>query len=191
MTARTDAALIAAALLGTGALVGIGVQGAAGTAAPAVTVTATHTARVTVTATVRVTERASRSHSRGPSPASLPTSRTTSEGARGGLPSGAVRGSDYTFTMDRALNARLWELIAACESSGRWHLNTGTFDGGLQFLPATWIAHGGTRYAPTADRATKAQQIDIANRLSSGGDWLKPWPVCGKRAASTLGLEFP
>ena len=64
-------------------------------------------------------------------------------------------------------------------------------DGGLQFLPSTWVANGGTRYAPTADRATKAQQIDIANRLSSGGDWLKPWPVCGKRAASTLGLEFP
>lgn len=95
------------------------------------------------------------------------------------------------MTMDRALNARLWELIAACESSGDWHANGGTFDGGLQFLPSTWIAHGGTRYAPTADRATKAQQIDIANRLSSGGDWLKPWPVCGKRAAARLGMRFP
>jgi hypothetical protein len=101
------------------------------------------------------------------------------------------RTSGQRLTMPRELNARLWELIAACESSGRWHLNTGTFDGGLQFLPSTWRAHGGTTYAPTADKATKAQQIDIANRLSSGGDWLKPWPVCGKRAAARLGMRFP
>jgi hypothetical protein len=101
------------------------------------------------------------------------------------------RTSNQRLTMPRALNARLWELIAACESSGRWHLNTGRFDGGLQFLPSTWRAHGGTTYAPTADKATKAQQIDIANRLSSGGDWLKPWPVCGKRAAARLGMRFP
>ncbi len=191
MSARLDAALIAAALLGTGALVGIGVQGAAGTAAPAVTVTATHTARVTVTATVRVTERASRSHSRGPSPASLPTSRTTSEGTRGGSPGGASRVSDYTMTMDPALNARLWELIAACESSGNWQATGGSFSGGLQFLPSTWAAHGGREFAPTAAQASKSEQIAVANRLSSGGDWLKPWPVCGKRAATTLGMRFP
>lgn len=101
------------------------------------------------------------------------------------------RTAGQRITMPRELNARLWELIAACESGNRWHLNTGRFDGGLQFLPSTWRAHGGLTYAPTADRATKAQQIDIANRLSSGGDWLKPWPVCGKRAAARLGMRFP
>jgi resuscitation-promoting factor RpfA len=101
------------------------------------------------------------------------------------------RVDDYPGSMPAKVNARLWELIADCESSGRWHLNTGTFDGGLQFLPSTWRAHDGTDFAPTADRATKAQQITVANRLSSGGQWLKPWPVCGKRAAARLGMRFP
>jgi hypothetical protein len=189
MNDNLSAALIATALLLTGTLAGICLSSAAD-GATTVTVTATPPV-VTVTAppaTVRVTIRANRSHSRGTLPASLPTT-STSEGTRGGLPGGASRVSDYT--MDPALNARLWKLIAACESGGRWSLNTGKYDGGLQFLPSTWRAHGGTRYAPTANRATKAQQIDIANRLSSGGQWLKPWPVCGKRAAARLGMRFP
>jgi len=192
MNDNLSAALIAAALLLTGTAAGIGLSSVAD-GATTVTVTATPPV-VTVTAppvTVRVTERASRVRSRGTLPASLPTSRTTSEGTRGGSPGGASRVSDYTMTMDPALNARLWELIAACESSGNWQATGGSFSGGLQFLPSTWAAHGGRQFAPTAAQASKSEQIAVANRLSSGGDWLKPWPVCGKRAATTLGMRFP
>lgn len=175
MTTRTDAGLVATAIFATGLMAGTVLISTVGPEPTTVTVTAPPiTQRVTlppkvITRTVEVT-RASRSSGRISTP---------------------ERMAGMRITMPRPLNARLWELIAACESGKRWSLNTGKYDGGLQFLPSTWRAHGGTRYAPTADKATKAQQIDIANRLSSGGQWLKPWPVCGKRAAARLGMRFP
>lgn len=91
-------------------------------------------------------------------------------------------------------HAALWDRIAKCESGGRWNLNTGRFDGGLQWLPSTWRSWGGTDFAPYAWQATRAQQITIANRSTRsrvGEPWLKPWPVCGKRAAAALGYRFP
>ncbi|GAA4959323.1 transglycosylase family protein [Actinoplanes utahensis] len=75
-----------------------------------------------------------------------------------------------------------WDVVAKCESGGRWHIDTGNgYYGGLQFSRSTWKSNGGTRYAPTADKATKAQQIAIAERLYQKRG-LKPWPVCGKKA---------
>ena len=183
MSPKSDAALIAAALLGTGALVGIGVQGAAGTASPAVTVTATHTARVTVTATVRSTERASRSHSRGPSPASLPTSRTTSEGARGGLPSGAVRGSELTNWQRRYwIAAQSWAQsskardVIDCESSNNPGAisATGKYRGLWQMDADFWRSYGGLDLASTPDRASRAEQNYVAYRGYVSRGW-NPW----------------
>jgi LysM repeat protein len=75
-----------------------------------------------------------------------------------------------------------WDVVATCESGGRWHINTGNgYYGGLQFSRSTWKANGGGKYAPTADRATKAEQIAIANKLHAKRG-LSPWPVCGKKA---------
>ncbi len=72
-----------------------------------------------------------------------------------------------------------WDRVAACESGGNWAINTGNgYHGGLQFSPGTWAAHGGTQYAPTANQATKAQQIAIAERvLATQGKGA--WPTCG------------
>jgi hypothetical protein len=72
-----------------------------------------------------------------------------------------------------------WDALAMCESSGRWHVNTGNgFYGGLQFDYSTWLSNGGGKYAPRADLASKAEQIEIATRL-----YLRrgrsPWPMCG------------
>ncbi|MGP0222679.1 ubiquitin-like domain-containing protein [Paenarthrobacter sp. NCHU4564] len=65
-----------------------------------------------------------------------------------------------------APNEAMWDRIAQCESGGNWSINTGNgYYGGLQFSSPTWLANGGGAYAPTANLATKAQQIDIANRL--------------------------
>jgi hypothetical protein len=70
-----------------------------------------------------------------------------------------------------------WDRVAQCESGGRWNLDSGNgFYGGLQFTISTWIAAGGTRYAPRADLATREQQIAVASTLS-----LSNWPVCGAR----------
>ena len=79
----------------------------------------------------------------------------------------------------------VWDRVAACESGGNWAINTGNgYYGGLQFSASTWRAFGGAVYAPTANRASKAIQIAIAQRvLASQGPGA--WPVCGRRAGLT------
>ena len=74
-----------------------------------------------------------------------------------------------------------WSAIAACESGGNWAASTGNgFYGGLQFTQQTWLANGGGRYASSANLATPAQQIAVAqNVLASQG--IGAWPVCGAR----------
>jgi len=79
----------------------------------------------------------------------------------------------------------VWDAVAACESGGNWAINTGNgYYGGLQFSSSTWRSAGGTRYAPRADRASKAAQITTAQRvLASQGPGA--WPTCGARAGLT------
>ncbi|MFJ5799540.1 transglycosylase family protein [Streptomyces decoyicus] len=80
-----------------------------------------------------------------------------------------------------------WERIAACESNGRWHINTGNgYHGGLQIDLATWRAYGGHRYAPRADLATRAEQIAIGKRIVRDRG-LSAWPNCARTATSGSG----
>lgn len=61
-----------------------------------------------------------------------------------------------------------WDAIAACESGGDWKANTGNGHyGGLQFRQSSWVAAGGLKYAPRADKATREQQIAVAKRLAA------------------------
>ncbi len=72
-------------------------------------------------------------------------------------------------------NAAMWDRIAACESGGNWHINTGNgYYGGLQFASSTWLSNGGADFAPRADLASRAQQITVANRLYARAG-LGPW----------------
>ena len=72
-----------------------------------------------------------------------------------------------------------WSAIAACESGGNWSANTGNgFYGGLQFTEQTWLSYGGGRYASSANLATKAQQIAVAERVLAG-QGIGAWPACG------------
>jgi LysM repeat protein len=72
-----------------------------------------------------------------------------------------------------------WSAIAACESGGNWSANTGNgFYGGLQFTEQTWLGYGGGQYAASANQATAAQQIAVAQRVL-GGQGIGAWPVCG------------
>ncbi|WP_282701524.1 transglycosylase family protein [Streptomyces sp. CC219B] len=74
-----------------------------------------------------------------------------------------------------------WGCIAECESSGRWHVNTGNgFYGGLQFWQPTWEEFGGLKYAPRADLATRDEQIAVAQEVLAVQGW-EAWPVCSKR----------
>ncbi|MGW8633480.1 transglycosylase family protein [Streptomyces sp. NPDC055793] len=83
-----------------------------------------------------------------------------------------------------------WDAVAQCESGGNWSINTGNgYYGGLQFSASTWSGYGGTQYAATADQASKAQQIEIAEKVLAG-QGKGAWPVCGtglSNAANTGG----
>ena len=72
----------------------------------------------------------------------------------------------------------VWDSLAQCESGGNWSINTGNgYQGGLQFSPSTWAAYGGTAYAPTANQATREQQIAIAEKTQASQGW-GAWPAC-------------
>jgi resuscitation-promoting factor RpfA len=88
-------------------------------------------------------------------------------------------------TAGGAQASSVWDRVAACESGGNWHIDTGNgYYGGLQFTRSTWSAFGGGRYASRADLATKGEQITIAQRvLASQGPGA--WPTCGARAGLT------
>ncbi|WP_295629324.1 resuscitation-promoting factor [uncultured Corynebacterium sp.] len=81
-------------------------------------------------------------------------------------------------------NGSVWDSLAACESGGDWHIDTGNgYSGGLQFHPQTWTAHGGGQYAPTAGQATREQQIAVAEKVRASQGW-GAWPAC----SASLGL---
>jgi uncharacterized protein YabE (DUF348 family) len=83
-------------------------------------------------------------------------------------------------TPKRSNSGLNWDGVANCESGGNWHINTGNgFYGGLQFDRGTWISNGGGAYAPTANLATKAEQIAIATKVYDARG-SSPWPVCGR-----------
>jgi resuscitation-promoting factor RpfA len=84
-----------------------------------------------------------------------------------------------------AADSGVWDRIAQCESGGDWHINTGNgYYGGLQFSAGTWRAYGGTAYAPTADQASKGQQIAVAAKVQRAQGW-GAWPTCSARAGAT------
>jgi uncharacterized protein YabE (DUF348 family) len=73
-----------------------------------------------------------------------------------------------------------WDKIAQCEAGGNWAINTGNgYYGGLQFSASTWRAYGGTEYAPTANLATREQQIAIGQKVQAAQGW-GAWPTCGR-----------
>jgi resuscitation-promoting factor RpfA len=94
---------------------------------------------------------------------------------------GAVLGSGSIALAGQALAATdgEWDQVARCESGGNWGINTGNgYHGGVQFSGSTWASHGGGEYAPSAELATREQQIAVAERvLATQGRGA--WPVCG------------
>ncbi|MDO5453674.1 MAG: transglycosylase family protein [Corynebacterium sp.] len=103
-----------------------------------------------------------------PAPAPAPAARAAAGAAAPSVAGGSV-----------------WDALAQCESNGNWSINTGNgYHGGLQFSASTWAAYGGTQYAPTADQASREQQIAIAQKTQAGQGW-GAWPAC----TSKLGIR--
>ncbi|CCQ46975.1 G5 domain protein [Pseudarthrobacter siccitolerans] len=98
-------------------------------------------------------------------------------------PAAPTAGANTGAAAPAMMNEAMWDKIAQCESGGNWSINTGNgYYGGLQFDIQTWIGSGGGAYAPNASLASKAQQIDIANRVYAQRG-LQPWG-CGWAASS-------
>jgi LysM repeat protein len=110
-------------------------------------------------------------------------SSTTSKAGRivamAGVTGAAIAAPLLASGTASAATASEWDAVAQCESGGNWSINTGNgYYGGLQFSASTWAAYGGTQYASTADQASKAQQIEIGEKvLAAQGKGA--WPNCG------------
>ena len=76
----------------------------------------------------------------------------------------------------------VWDRLAQCESGGNWAINTGNgYSGGLQFLPSTWRAYGGSGMA---HQNSREEQIRVAERVLADVGW-GAWPACTRK----LGLR--
>jgi hypothetical protein len=67
-----------------------------------------------------------------------------------------------------AATVRTWDRLAHCESTGRWHIATGNG------------YFGGRKYARQAHKATRLQQIKVAERVKRAQGW-GAWPSCSRR----------
>lgn len=87
----------------------------------------------------------------------------------------------YVISMP-AERLAVWDRMAHCESTSRWHVNTGNgYYGGLQFSLRSWRLVGGTGYPHEHSRE---EQIFRGERLLDLQGW-GAWPSCSRR----LGLR--
>jgi uncharacterized protein YabE (DUF348 family) len=112
-----------------------------------------------------------------------PVTEKVTVGTKAKPAAAAAAGTNTGAAAPAMMNEAMWDKIAQCESTGNWSINSGNgYYGGLQFDIRTWIGSGGGAYAPNASLATKAQQIDVANRVYAQRG-LQPWG-CGWAATS-------
>jgi peptidoglycan/LPS O-acetylase OafA/YrhL len=82
---------------------------------------------------------------------------------------------DYAPTLERHTRPMapdsFWQAMARCETGNNWQ-NGGEYAGGLGIYVGTWGQWGGREFAPTPDQATPAEQIIVANRVSTQG-WMR------------------
>ncbi|AXL89065.1 peptigoglycan-binding protein LysM [Streptomyces sp. CB09001] len=78
-----------------------------------------------------------------------------------------------------AADSANWDQVAECETGGAWSQNSGNgYYGGLQLSQDAWERYGGLDYAPSADQASRSQQIRIAEKIHAD-QGIAAWPTCG------------
>lgn len=88
-------------------------------------------------------------------------------------------------TSASAADTATWDKLAECESGGSWSADAGNgYYGGLQFSQQVWEEYGGLDFAPSADLASRSQQISVAEKVldDQGTD---AWPSCAPIAGLT------
>jgi hypothetical protein len=68
----------------------------------------------------------------------------------------------------KAGSVRFWEAVAWCETNHNWQ-DGGYFSGGLGIAQITWRKYGGKQFASRPSKATKEEQIIVANRIAFFG----------------------
>ena len=88
-----------------------------------------------------------------------------------------IKRSSLTKTDKAKATMEFWDKLAVCETNSNWQ-DTGQYAGGLGIytkgkfrdsVMGTWEHFGGEEFAPSPDKATKEQQIIVANRISVYG----------------------
>lgn len=74
---------------------------------------------------------------------------------------------DWLATLETPTDA-YWNKVAECETGNNWR-NGGRWAGGLGIYVGTWRGWGGEEFASTPDRATREEQIVVANRIALHG----------------------
>jgi hypothetical protein len=104
--------------------------------------------------------------------------------AKTALAGAVVSAPLVTAGQAQAAPDNVWDRVAQCESGGNWGISTGNgFQGGLQFTQSTWRSFGGSQFASTANRASREEQIVIAEKVLAGQGW-NAWPVCSRKAGA-------
>lgn len=108
-------------------------------------------------------------------------SQLLTAGALAGTAAASV-GPDPSGDQDTRYGARVWDVLAMCESGGNWSTNSGNgYYGGLQFDATTWRRYGGKEYAPLPHQANREEQITIARQVRDDHDGYEAWPVCARK----------
>jgi hypothetical protein len=69
------------------------------------------------------------------------------------------------FRTKKVASIRFWEAVAWCETQHDWE-NGGYYAGGMGIAQSAWRGFGGWQFATSPARATKEEQIIVANRIS-------------------------
>ncbi|MBZ4321410.1 transglycosylase family protein, partial [Streptomyces huiliensis] len=81
-----------------------------------------------------------------------------------------------------AASLEMWERMAQCESTGDWTVvnPAGPYYGGLQIMKPTWDAYNGREFAEYPHKATKKEQITVAERILRGSG-ASQWGACARQ----------
>ena len=63
---------------------------------------------------------------------------------------------------------KFWEAVSWCETNHKWN-DGGYYSGGLGMAQSVWANYGGREFAPRPSKATKEEQIIVANRTAFFG----------------------
>ncbi len=68
----------------------------------------------------------------------------------------------------KAGSVKFWEAVSWCETNHKWN-DGGYYAGGLGIAQSAWRGYGGWQFAKSPKKATKEEQIIVANRIAFMG----------------------